>query len=585
MERANLSIQDNLELNLVEIIRNKQLKPLFQPIVSLRDGSVKGYEITVQVNLDGAKKDINALRAYAESHDRLLDLELGLQSTIIEAIAKNKINSKVFFNVNPNIIHNIKFMYGFQRESLSSSEIEPENLVFQISEKNQIKDISYFKKAIEGYKNQGFDIAIEDLGSGHGGLNMIAKIAPKYLKLHSGLIRGIDKDENKQAIVKSMYRYSKLSESYLVANGVETEAELLKLIEIGVHYANGRFLRKTGNRLRPPSDQSLDIIIRKNEEKNRIIGRNISNIYIGNIYTPLKTLSPNILSSQVNDMIKLDNSLPGFCITQNENVIGVITRNRLHEQLSGLYGYCLHSNKPISDIMCRDFLEVDYKTPIDVVSKMAMERSYDKLYDFITVTKDGKYHGIVTVKSLLEKTIEVEVFNATHLNPLSGLPGNLLIENELSRCIDSKRDYCVLYLDMDNFKAYNDLYGFENGDRVIKLLTDIMKAEVPSNEFIGHIGGDDFVAVLYESEYEKISQAILEKFDSAVPEFYSQEDVEKGFIVTKNRNGIEETFPLLSISIAGVTSKDLSNVYELAEKASEIKKRCKQKVGSTIMIV
>jgi GGDEF domain-containing protein len=210
-------------------------------------------------------------------------------------------------------------------------------------------------------------------------------------------------------------------------------------------------------------------------------------------------------------------TLPGFCITENDNLVGVITRHDLHLKLSGPYGYSLYANKHIKNIMSREFMCVDFKTPIDVVSKIAMQREQDKLYDFITITKDGKYYGIVTVKDLLEKTIQMEVLNAKHLNPLSELPGNLLIEQYLEHCITSKNDFCVLYFDIDNFKAYNDVYGFEKGDIVIKRMTELLKKIIPRDEFIGHIGGDDFIAVLFiNKDIENLCKNIISEFDKVI---------------------------------------------------------------------
>lgn len=282
--------------------------------------------------------------------------------------------------------------------------------------------------------------------------------------------------------------------------------------------------------------------------------------------------------------MKKDIGIAGFCITKDRDVIGVINRGHLNSKLSGLYGYCLYSKKSITEIMQTDFLKVDCMTPIDMVAKMAMERDYEKLYDFITVIKNGNYHGIVTVKDLLEKTMEIEISNAKQLNPLTGLPGNLAIERELEKCIEFHRDFCVLYLDIDNFKAYNDVYGFENGDKIIKLLAQIIREEVSEAEFAGHIGGDDFVAVVPDGESEYIGWSIADSFDRQIKDFYSEEDIRKGFILSKNRYGIDEIFPIMSLSVAGVTGKGINDVYELGESASKIKSKCKQLSGSVVII-
>ena len=163
--------------------------------------------------------------------------------------------------------------------------------------------------------------------------------------------------------------------------------------------------------------------------------------------------------------------------------------------------------------MNTNFLSVDYKVPIDRVIKLAMARSKDTLYDFITVTKNSKYYGMVTIKDLIEKTIEIEVDNARHSNPLTGLPGNVIIEETLEKCISLNKEYCVLYFDIDNFKAYNDVYGFENGDKIIKILAKAISSNISRDGFIGHIGGDDFIAIIYSWDIERLCENIIKDFD------------------------------------------------------------------------
>ena len=152
-------------------------------------------------------------------------------------------------------------------------------------------------------------------------------------------------------------------------------------------------------------------------------------------------------------------------------------------------------SRPITLVMDNHPLIVDFKTNIDVVSKVAMTRSDESLYDYIIVTKNSLYYGVVTVKDLLEKTTQLEVNYAKHLNPLSGLPGNILIEIKLGEYIANSSPFTILYIDIDNFKAFNDNYGFENGDKMLLHLARIITrcvSKFHQDSFLGHIGGDDY---------------------------------------------------------------------------------------------
>ena len=213
-----------------------------------------------------------------------------------------------------------------------------------------------------------------------------------------------------------------------------------------------------------------------------------------------------------------------------------------------------------------------------------MRRDDTKLYDFVTVTREGRYLGVVTVKELLEKSIELEVANARQLNPLSELPGNALIDIELERLVRLGLPRIVLYFDIDNFKAYNDKYGFKNGDRALKRLSSIIKESASEDDFVGHIGGDDFIAVTDALTARSVCETIISAFNDSVPAFYSADDVQRGYIEGKSRSNIEERFPLMSLTIVGVKASNFQSSFDLARAAATLKKQCKRISGSNYQL-
>jgi diguanylate cyclase (GGDEF)-like protein len=167
----------------------------------------------------------------------------------------------------------------------------------------------------------------------------------------------------------------------------------------------------------------------------------------------------------------------------------------------------------------------------------------------------------------------------------------MIIEENLKIIVDDNVPFAVLYIDIDNFKEYNDVYGFENGDKALLMTADIINRalsdEIMPNAFIGHIGGDDFIAIIHDTEHvETICRHIIKTFDSNVKDLYTEDDKRKGYIITKNRYGIEEQFPLMSLSVAVATNKDryYTSVENLSEVASSVKKSCKKCQGSCYII-
>lgn len=174
-------------------------------------------------------------------------------------------------------------------------------------------------------------------------------------------------------------------------------------------------------------------------------------------------------------------------------------------------------------------------------------------------------------------------------NPLTGLQGNLAIQAEISHRIEKNQLFAAIYADIDNFKAFNDMYGFAQGDMAIKLTADIITEQVRTlgadDDFIGHIGGDDFIAITEPSCAEEICKGIASKFDCEIRQLYTKEDLDAGYIYTTSRSGEKMKFPIMSISLAIVTNEFHSfySHLQVAEVAAELKKKSKAILGSSIV--
>ena len=176
------------------------------------------------------------------------------------------------------------------------------------------------------------------------------------------------------------------------------------------------------------------------------------------------------------------------------------------------------------------------------------------------------------------------------MSPLTGLPGNVQIHAELKKRIAKEEPFSVLYLDLDNFKSYNDVYGFLKGDQIIEftaetILKGIQESEF-KNTFVGHIGGDDFVAIVPTAFCEKICQNMLIYFDKNVKKFFTENDLEKGYVEIENRKGIIEKFPLTSLSIGVVIDegKRFTNILEIGEIGAQVKHAAKSVMGSSYAV-
>lgn len=305
---------------------------------------------------------------------------------------------------------------------------------------------------------------------------------------------------------------------------------------------------------------------------------------IGEICEDAPCVGADTVSLEVDEIFKRNPNIQGIVILEDEYPIALVMRVLFYQKIGDLYGYNLYMGRPIKLLMNQNPLIVDSVEPIIEVSQKAMERPPEEMYDYVIVTENNQYKGIVSIQNLLLTFANIQSEKARFLDPLTGLPGNHLIEREFERIIRLDQ-YSVLYIDLDNFKAFNDIYGFKQGDDLILATAEILKTRL-RNAFVGHIGGDDFVACTEHFEYESICKEIINDFDKVIQYFYTKEHWEQQYVVTENRAGISEKIPLVSISIAIVSNQmqAFETTADIVTEATNIKRICKKQPNSCYIV-
>lgn len=261
--------------------------------------------------------------------------------------------------------------------------------------------------------------------------------------------------------------------------------------------------------------------------------------------------------------------------------------------------------KNIPSLIIIDEDNIDYDTNVVNVCKSIRNNDDNKITPIIVISSNtDKNHRInvwnTSIQYYLKKPIDEDylfytiknmvdlLYTNRKVSPLTGLPGNVQIQAEMKKRLLNNETFAILYVDLDNFKAYNDVYGFSNGDEIIKFTSKIILKHVHEfeNGFVGHIGGDDFVAIIDRTDYDKICQEIIIEFDMQVEQFYNKRDILQGFVEIENRRGILEQFPIMTISVAvvEVDPEMFKSTLEIGEVGAQVKHRAKTIMGSTYVI-
>ncbi|CAM4067880.1 GGDEF domain-containing protein [Paenibacillus alkaliterrae] len=309
-------------------------------------------------------------------------------------------------------------------------------------------------------------------------------------------------------------------------------------------------------------------------------------VRIGALAVPFPIFPPRARVSEVAYLFDTNAKAQGAVIVDQGRPIGILMKEKLHQMLAGQFGLPLYWNRPVEKIMNNQPLIVDEQLPVEQVSQLAMSRDFSQLYDVVLITKDGQMAGAASIRSILECMTALRTEAARGANPLTGLPGNEEIQLELRRKIAIGKPFAVIYADLDYFKWYNDCFGFGLGDELIRYLAELLRRELDQmgceSDFVGHIGGDDFITVTCAACAEKLCQALIVKFDSGIKAFYGGVEV----TTIRDRHGhiVEQEGVTLSLSLMIWDGEVPVTPEYISKFAAKLKKQAKARKGSVYVM-
>lgn len=555
----------------------------YQPIVSLSDGSVLGWESLTRGPMNSHFRSPKVIFNFAAEVDLLYPLETACRRLALKNIGRIGQDQKIFININPLTVSDPNFVKGETLHLIQKSGLTQRNIVFEITEQADLRSLPHFKRTLEHYRGQGYMVAIDDAGAGFSSLQAIAQLRPDFIKMDMSLVRGVDGDPVKRALMETFVAFAEKIGCFIIAEGIETENELRTLVKMGVHYGQGYRLGRPGQPKSVPSAELCINIARLSSRSKQLAWRH--SMPVADILEDCLVVSPETRVFNVKKMFESNSNYSGAVVVEEGRPLGLVMKQYMYGQLSTQYGVALYSSRPIKNIMDKLPLIVDTHTPVESVSQVAMSRERAKVYDHVIVTKNGTYIGVVTVQNLMNSLTRIQLEFAKGANPLTGLPGNNAIEEEIKTYLASERPFILVYLDLDNFKSYNDKYGFDQGDRLLlftsKILTSVCRKHGEPDDFVGHLGGDDFILITSLDSADRICRHIIRYFDRLVPGYYSDEDRLNKGIMGRDREGREKWFPFISISMALVECSSKTNdINTISKNAADLKKYAKSLPGS-----
>ena len=575
--------------HLEHILENARLMTLLQPILDMVEGRVMGYEALSRGPSSGPLHAPQALFRVAGQHGLLTALDRACVRMALKTFARLNLTGRLFVNLSPGSLLDPIFAPDALLAELNHFGLDGSQIVIEITENATSLDYGDLRQAASRLHAAGIEVAIDDLGEGFSSLRLWSELKPAFVKIDKHFIADIHQDPHKIQFVRSIRQMAEGAHSCVIAEGVENQSELAVLKDLGIRYAQGYLIGR-------PSPVPVRLLPREVVaclESGTVSvfpmprARDSLHISAGKLVASAPAVTPLTASQDVLDLMMKHPDLHAVAVVDNGTPVGIIHRPALLDRFISLYARELHGRKPCRDLMDANPLVVDKATRMTELSELVVNKGKAAFTQGFVITSEGRYLGMGSGFDLMREVTEMQIVAARYANPLTGLPGNVPIQEHMERLLVNEQSFVTAYFDLDHFKPYNDVYGFRRGDVIIQLLARILRESCNAElDFIGHIGGDDFVVLFQSLDWEIRCHGMLTRFDRECLALFKPEHVEAGGYYSEDRRGAMAFHALTSLSIGAVLidPAHFHQYQEVARAASEAKHIAKRIDGSNLFI-
>jgi diguanylate cyclase (GGDEF)-like protein len=565
-------------LEIAEVLRDRRVTTLFQPLIDPRARGIYGFEALTRGPSNSWLHAPQNLFEAARRSGSKLELEYLCIDNAFKGFVASRVAGYLFVNVSPDSVYEDQEFAARFLDLASAANMAPNRCVIELTEESLLDDYARLRLTLQKLRDAGCELAIDDLGAGSSGLRTWSELRPDYVKIDRYFISGIDADHTKHEFVRSILDMGRAIGCRVIAEGVETERECRELVELGIDRLQGNFFGRP-NAMPTAAVQQMESLDRSIVTHGALCAEHIA------VYVP--PVPPDMRVSEVVELLRDSPDYLTLAVVRDGKPLGVVRREPLFALLTKPLHPEIYNKKPISTVMEPLTLLIDAQLRLEQVSRLITQNSRARLTEEFVITKDGKYHGLGQTIDLLRQLTEQQLQAAKHSNPLTLLPGNGAVRSCIDRLIEGDRRFVVCYMDLDAFKPYNDVYGYAQGDQVILHLAAVLRNTFSKRlDFVGHVGGDDFLVVIRSSDWrERVARAI-EQFSARLADFYSPEHASQGHIVAADRSGRMREFPLLTLSAAAIDSatQGADSADAIAHLLAHVKKLAKDRAGNSFIL-
>lgn len=556
---------------------------VFQPIVDLRDGGVHAHEALIRGPVGTPLHSPDALLSAAAKEGLGYEFEMACIVTQLHAWGKLRQSGRLFLNISAEVMVELVAHRGIGHllEQLSLSGVLPRYVVLEITEHERVKDMDRLDEVVSALRETGISIALDDFGDGRSSLRLWSQLRPEIVKIDKYFVQNISATADKLKTVRALLQIADIFETSLVAEGIENAQDLRVIRDLDVRYCQGFFLG------RPESQPLLEVGEAVTELLNdapiAVYPESAQQVNSGliNGFNIIKapTVTPKTTNNAVASIFQLEPNLHAVAVLEKGRPVAIINRLLFMNQYAKLYYRDLSGRKSCMENANTEPRLIEKNYQIDELVGILTSEDQRYLTDGFIVTDNGCYLGLGTGDQLVRNVTESRIEAARHANPLTFLPGNIPITQHIERLLRKQTRFVACYADLNSFKPFNDCYGYWRGDAMIRLLASVIKTQCDAQrDFLGHVGGDDFIVLFQSPDWRERCQRIIAEFNAQAVHLFEESARLAGGIEAEDRQGVRRFFPLTTLSIGAVVvpsgqtlhAEDVANQAALAKHDAKL---------------
>ena len=578
---------DVLARDLRAVLDGDRLKAQFQPILDLATGRVHGFEGLIRGPSDSILHSPQNLFRAAAATGQLLATELACCATLARAFAASGQPHQLFLNLSPGCLFEAAQHPRTQLRALAELGLPPERIVLEITEGQPGFPYPLLVEAAAHCRSMGFALAMDDLGEGFSSLRLWSELRPEFVKIDMHFVQGVSRDPVKLQFLRSIRDIARETGARIVAEGIELEADLAVVQDLGLEFGQGYLLGRPAPAPHPPAVPLVVKARAAGPEAGGSAWIRASRSTAVRLMQEIAPLPPEASNLQVERRFAGDRELQSIPIVRDGVPVGLINRHAFMDVMARPFSRELFGKKPCSTQMDSCILVVDLGTGLHELSRLIVESDPRHILHGFILTRDGGYAGMGSGHDLMREITQMQISAARYANPLTGLPGNVPIHEHLDGLLGQGVPFVACYCDLDHFKPFNDVHGYHQGDELLHWLGRLLEAACePDLDFAGHIGGDDFMLVFRSPDWEARCRRVLDEVGRDRRRFFSDEDWNRGGYEVEDRQGRVVFHPLISLSIGAVAAPAgaYPGHHELAAATAIAKKEAKRQEGCSLFI-